>query len=141
MVYRFWLDRLLAQVGEDASALDAAAVTIFFAGLRERGVSNSTVHQAYRSLKTFTRWLQAIGMLHRSPLAGLTIRTPHTLPQVPTEGELRAVLTCCPPTFEGVRNRALILVMADAGLRAAEVLCLLVEDWNPQERSLFIRGR
>ena len=34
----------------------------------------------------------------------------------------------------------MILVMADAGLRAGEVVRLLVEDWNLAERSLFIRS-
>ncbi len=34
----------------------------------------------------------------------------------------------------------MILVMADAGLRVGEVLRLLVEDLNAQERSLFIRS-
>ncbi len=56
------------------------------------------------------------------------------------EEELRAVLASCAPTFAGARNRAMVLMMADAGLRAAEVLRLLVEDWNLQERSLFIRS-
>ncbi len=139
-VYRFWLDRLRAHVGGDLTALDPAALTGFFATLRERGQSASTVHQAYRSLKTFMRWLQATGAVVRNPLAGLSIRTPSTLPQVPTEDELRAVLGCCPPTLVGARNRALILVMADAGLRAGEVVRLLVEHWNPQERSLFVRS-
>ena len=68
------------------------------------------------------------------------MRTPTTLPGVPTEDELRAVLACCPATLEGVRNRAMILTMADAGLRAGEVVRLLVEDWNPQERSLLVRS-
>ncbi len=112
----------------------------FFAGLRERGQSASTVHQAYRTLKTFTRWLLATGALRGNPLAGVSIRTPSTLPEVPTEDELRAVLECCPPTLVGARNRALILTMADAGLRAGETLRLLVEHWNPQDRSLFVRS-
>jgi site-specific recombinase XerD len=138
-VYRWWLDRIRAHAGEDLSALDTTTVTRFFVRLRERGVSPATVHQAYRTLKTFTRWLEATDALGRNPLAGLSIRTPTTLPQVPTKEELRAALACCPGTFEGTRNRALILVMADAGLRAGEVVRLLVEDWSPQERSLFLR--
>ncbi len=137
--YRAWVKQLRVRVGDDPTALDAAVVTRFFAGLRERGLSASTIHQAYRSLKTFVRWLQAAGALDRSPLAGLSIGIPTTLPQVPTGEELRTVLDCCPSTLVGTRNHALILVMADAGLRASEVLRLLVEDWNPQERSLFIR--
>ncbi len=138
-VYRFWLDRLRAHAGEDLAAFNVATVAAFFARLRERSLSASTVHQAYRSLKTFTRWLQATGALGRNPLSGLSIRTPATLPQVPTEDEFRAILTCCLSTLEGTRNRALILVMADAGLRAGEAVRLLVENWNAQERSLFVR--
>jgi site-specific recombinase XerD len=34
----------------------------------------------------------------------------------------------------------MILVVADAGLRAGEVVRLLVEDWNLAERSLFVRS-
>jgi site-specific recombinase XerC len=68
------------------------AVVRFFAELRERGQSASRVHQAYRTLKTFTRWLQAAGALRGNPLAGVSIRTPNTLPQVPTDDELRPVL-------------------------------------------------
>jgi len=117
-VYRWWLDRIRAHVGKDLSALDTATVTRFFAGLRESGVSASTIHQPYRTAKTFFRWLLATGSLDRNPLAGVSIKTPATLPQVSTEDELQAVLECCAPTVVGARNRALILVMADAGLRA-----------------------
>ncbi len=35
---------------------------------------------------------------------GFTMRTPKTLPDVPTEDELRAVLATCPDTLEGTRN-------------------------------------
>ncbi len=68
------------------------------------------------------------------------MRTPKTLPAVPTEDELRAVHAACRNTPEGTRNRALILVLADAGLRAAEVLHLLIEDWRASDRGVFVRS-
>jgi len=68
------------------------------------------------------------------------MRTPKTLPDVPTEDELRTVLAVCPETLEGARNRTLLLVLADSGLRANEVLHLLVEDWRPADRGLFVRA-
>ena len=67
------------------------------------------------------------------------MRTPKTLPDVPTEDDLRAVLAACPETLEGQRNRTLILMLADSGLRAKEVLRLVVEDWRPSDRGLFVR--
>jgi integrase len=84
--------------------------------------------------------LQTARALGHNPLSGLSIRIPTTLPRVPTDEELRAVPETSQPTFEGVRNLALLLVMADAGLRAGEIVRLLVEDWNPQERSLSIQA-
>jgi len=68
------------------------------------------------------------------------MRTPKTLPDVPTDDELRAVLAACPDTLEGIRNRALILTLADSGLRASEVLHLLIEDWRAPDRGLFVRA-
>ncbi len=68
------------------------------------------------------------------------MRTPKTLPDVPTEDELRAVLAACPDTLEGIRNRTLILALADSGLRAGELSRLLVEDWRAADRGLFVRG-
>jgi integrase len=43
--------------------------------------------------------------------------------------ELTAALRACPESPAGARNYAMILVMADAGLRASEVLRLLVGVW------------
>jgi integrase/recombinase XerD len=135
--YRHWLLLFRQEVGEAAHAV---SVRRFFAKLQERGLSHSSVHQAYRSLKTFLRWAVAIGAIASNPLLGFSIRTPKTLPQVPTEEDVRAVVQRCSDTLIGRRNRALILVLADSGLRASEVLHLLVEDWNPQERGLFVRS-
>jgi len=133
-VYAWWLRRLLAEVPE-ATPL---AIRRFFAGLQH--CSTSTQYQAYRALKTFFRWNVEAGVLDDSPLRGFTMRMPKILPDVPTDDELRAVLAACPATLEGVRNRVLLLVLADAGLRAAEVPRLLVEDWRPTDRGLFVRA-
>ncbi len=75
-MYRSRLDKLRAHVGEDPAALDGVAVVQFFTGLREHSLSASTIHQAYRTLKTFTRWLLATGVLRCNPLAGLSIKMP-----------------------------------------------------------------
>lgn len=135
-MYALWLHRLLAEVPE----VTALAVRGFFARLQERGLSPSRRHQAYRTLKTFFRWCVETETLRTDPLRGFSMRTPKTLPQVPTEDELRAVLAACPETVEGVRNRAMLLVLADAGLRAGKLLHLLVEDWRTLDRGVFVRS-
>jgi len=120
------------------SEVTPLAIRTFFAGLQPHSPSHK--HQAYRTLKTFFRWAAEAGVLREDPLRGFTMRTPKTLPDVPTDDELRAVLTACPDTLEGTRNRALILTLADSGLRASEVLRLLIEDWRASDRGLFVRA-
>jgi site-specific recombinase XerD len=132
--YRWWLDRLLTP----APNVTPLTVRQFF--VSQQHLSASRQHQAYRTLKTFFRWCVEVGTLTETPLRGFTMRTPKTLPDVPTEDELRAVLAACPETLEGIRNRALVLVLADSGLRAGEVLHLLVEDWRASDRGLFVRA-
>jgi integrase/recombinase XerD len=53
---------------------------------------------------------------------------------------LRAVIASCTATFEGTRNRAMILTMADAGLRAGEVARVRVRDWDPAEVRIIVRS-
>jgi integrase/recombinase XerD len=134
-VYEFWLRRF----ARSAERPDVVAVSRFLSNLRAREVSEATVHQAYRTLKTFARWCVAQGVVDRNPFADLRLRTPKTLPHVPTDAEVRALAEACGEGGTGVRNRCLVLVMADAGLRAAEVCNLLVEDWTPGQRSLLVR--
>lgn len=140
-VYKFWLVRLRAQVGDDVSALDAAALTRLLADLRERNLSASTVHQAYRTLKTFTGWLVGVDALTHNPMAGLRVKTPATLPPVPTSEEVRAVLGSCPYTLQGRRNYSAILVMADAGVRSEELRRLRIEHVDPRTGSVSVRGK
>lgn len=135
-IYRLWLGRFISAIGIP----DSIAAHRWVAGWQERGLKPATIHRGVRAVRTFFRWCVATKTLANDPLDGLSIRLPKTLPQVPNEEELRALLASCREDIIGRRNRALILVLADTGIRASEVLRLLVEDWNASHRSLFVRA-
>ncbi|HEX4835141.1 MAG TPA: phage integrase N-terminal SAM-like domain-containing protein, partial [bacterium] len=91
-------------VGKCIAALSTAGhleVRRFFVGLQS--LSASSQHQAYRTLKTFFRWCVETGALDENPLRGFTMRTPRTLPDAPTDDELRALARACSDTLEGIR--------------------------------------
>jgi len=134
--YRWWLERYL-ETGPEVGAL---AARTFFARLQARKLSPSRQHQAYRTLRAFFRWCVETEQLRDTPLRGFIMRTPKTLPRVPADEDLRALIRACAGHLEGVRNRALLLVLADAGLRASETLHLLTEDWRPADRALVVRA-
>ncbi|HXX39175.1 MAG TPA: phage integrase N-terminal SAM-like domain-containing protein [bacterium] len=69
--YRWWLDRIAADMSTVAD-LDTLGITTYLAKLPARGMKPSTVHQAYRALRTFIRWLLMMGLLKTNPLAPIT---------------------------------------------------------------------
>ena len=142
--YRWWLEQL-AGLAPDSEALNSAAFARFFAGLRERGLKPSSQSKAFRVIGTFVRWCAKKGYVRRSAVDALDDddlrpRVDRTLPDVPTEEEVAAILRACQSGLNGRRNYAMVCVMADAGLRSAEVRRLLVGHWNREERKLFVKA-
>ncbi len=87
--YLWWLDRFTDAVSE----ISPLAVRTFFVGLQSRSTSHQ--HQGFRVLRTFFRWCVETGVLTDIPLRGFSMRTPKTLPQVPTDDELCPFLLQC----------------------------------------------
>jgi len=73
-------------------------------------------------------------------MRGLTMRVPKALPKVPEDETVRGLLAACPDTFEGRRNKALVSLLGDSGLRISEALRLRVEDVNFSTRTLAVHG-
>jgi len=78
-------------------------------------------------------------MLADTPMRGLTMKEPKTLPRIPEDDTIRRLLAACPDTFEGRRNKALVALLADSGLRISEALRLRVEDVNFASRVVAVR--
>ena len=100
-----------------------------------------SVHHHFRPLKTFFRWWLEVGLYADSPARGITVRVPRSLPRVPEDDDVRRLLQACPQTFERRRNRALVALLADSGLRISEALGLRIESVNFSTRTLEVRGR
>jgi len=70
LTYRWWLHRLVHFVGDSIASVDPVSVQRFFSTQQARGLSSSSLHQAYRTVKTFLRWGAAIGTLPPNLMAG-----------------------------------------------------------------------
>jgi site-specific recombinase XerD len=139
-VYRFNLARFCRASG--AKVLDDVtpeALEGHLAVLRAR-MKPVSVHQAFRTLRTFCRWCVRTGRLAADPMAGITMRCPKTLPRVPDDEAVRALLTACDHTVEGRRNRTLVALLADSGLRKEEARRLRVGDLDLAARLIHVRA-
>ncbi len=99
-----------------------------------------SVHQPFRVLRTFCRWCVNTGHLAANPMAGMTMRTPKTLPYAPDDADVRRLLEACPNTPEGRRNRGLIALAADSGLRKEELRRLRIGDLDFGARAIRVHG-
>ncbi len=137
--YRETLGRF-ARKHETLDACSPLAVQGYLTALRE-SMGPVTVHKHFRALRAFCRWATEAGLLSESPMRGLTMRTPRTLPRVPDDDAVRRLLVATDhDAFEGRRNRALIALLADSGLRIGEALRLRVEDVTFGARTVNVRA-
>lgn len=56
------------------------AIQSYLSGLRER-MKPISVHQHFRTLKTFFNWCHETGLLNEHPMRGLYMKISNTLPQ------------------------------------------------------------
>jgi site-specific recombinase XerC len=134
----------LERFGADTSLHDLADLTPeviehYLADLRAR-VRPVSAHQAYRTLRTFARWCARTGRLPADPMAGFVMRAPKTLPRVPSDEDVGRLLAACPATWEGRRNRAMIALLADSGLRKEELRRLRWGDLDRGARLVHVRA-
>lgn len=93
---------------------------------RARGMAEGTIHDRIRRLKTWTRWMRKRGWTERDRFED--VATPrHDPPEFDLiDPDLRraAFAAFDPRTFLGARNRAILALLSDCGVRREE-LCLI----------------
>lgn len=89
-------------------------------------------------VRTFCRWLMAEGHIIADPTEHVKpIRQPRTVVVTLTEPQVAALLGACPDA----RARAIVWLLVGCGCRCIEVERMLVEDYDPRQRLLLLRGK
>jgi len=114
----------------DASDITSYHVRLFLSSLQHQGCRASTINSYYRTLQTFFNWLVAEDIITKSPMTNIKPpRIPKTKPQPFSLQDIENLLLLCSGnTFLAVRNRAIILLFLDTGLRLAELANIQLRD-------------
>jgi site-specific recombinase XerC len=129
------LDQLIAFVKRagmpsNARSIRREHVEAFLVSLQESGRSPATVNNRYRSLAAFFGWLADEEEVGQSPM---THMRPPTVPEQPVpvlrEDQLVALMAACAGRdFEARRDRAVLRLLIDTGVRRAELAGMRVDD-------------
>jgi integrase/recombinase XerD len=144
--YGFDLRRFTAWVLEAQAPLEVFArphFLGFLSFLRDEGLSARSAARHVSSLKSFFKYLVREGVLPASPVArvpGPKLGRP--LPRYLTVTEVKSLLEAPDGTTpEGVRDRAMMVLMYASGLRASEVVALRLENVDMQAGFLRVLGK
>ncbi len=144
--------RGITLVGE----VDAPDLTAWFVHLRKspgghgKPRSERTVQTYARSARAFFHWLVRCGIIQDNPFDRVSfprVGKPIIKTITPEEFE-RLLLACTPPNETGpmatraaVRNRAILWVLYDSGIRVSELCGLRLSDFDRKQGILTVKGK
>jgi len=135
---------LLSELGGDPGQYNAERLRAFLlARARRRGVGGTKAISS--ALRMFLRYLASQGKCR----AGLDVAIPTmagwrlaSLPRCLSTDEVEQLLAACDPSSAmGLRDRAVILLLARLGLRASDVAALCFADIDWEDGSVLVKGK
>lgn len=116
-------------------------VRLFLLGLQETCGARS-IKDSYGTVNRFFNWMVEEGTLQRNPMASMhPPRVPQKLIQPLKPGHIRDLLALCDETFLGTRNRAIILMLLDTGLRLSELANIQLNDIDLDREVIKVMGK
>lgn len=142
---RFYTDKLrtfLAYLqGEGITSLDAITPTViraYLAGMQDRGLRPHTQHAHARAIRSWCNFLAAEGEIAESPMKRVKMPKLDS-PILPafTAEDVQALLDACTNS----RDRAIVLVLLDSGVRARELLDMNRGDVDATTGAILVHGK
>lgn len=108
----------------------------------------TTVHHYYCVLKAFFNWCVREGFIPESPLSNIKLANPKlNVVQPYSTQEIMKILAVCDRDYKGnakllgSRNKAIVLMLLDTGLRVSELANIKVEEINTESGWIKVKGK
>ena len=108
----------------------------------------SAAWRYYKGIRRLFNWSVEEGLLEKSPMKGIHFKAPPPPPIEPYSlDELKRFLAICEldiktgAYFIGIRNKGMILLFLDSGLRSSELVSLNLSDLDLEQRTVRVIGK
>lgn len=127
-IYRIRLQALV-EYAPSVNDINHFVATRYFNDMMDRGAKSISIHQAYRTLRTFARWLFEQELVEANPLAKLKppkVDRPQKI--APTDTAIKKLIDACNGDELGARDKCIVLLLVDSGMRVGELANLKRDD-------------
>ena len=141
--YRLYVTNLIDFLGDDPQAYTAKGLRDFIAE-RYRHYGRHSIRMVQAAVRMFLRYLAVEGRCRPGLVQALTSAaawSQHALPQGLTSDEVQKILTQCPSTPTGIRDRAVLVLLVRLGLRAGDVVALRLTDFGWEAGTIRVSGK
>jgi site-specific recombinase XerD len=123
-------------------AVTANHVRYFLLGLQKTN-NPISVHSYFRAVKRFFNWLRQEEVLKASPVQNIRLgRLPQPIIRPFSLKDIdNLLLLCSGDSFLALRNRAIVLIFLDTGLRVSELAGLSLADIDLNRETLKVKGK
>jgi integrase/recombinase XerD len=147
--------RFCEELGKPVYPVEEPVLARYMRRLETRGMSASTRNRRAAALSAFSRYLIYDGRIKSAVELPPLPKIGETLPRVMTEGEIERLLDVCNSERLGdadagakskraavaLRDRAMIEMAYDCGLRASEVCSLRMSDIDETGGIMYVKGK
>ena len=142
--YSYALRAVLPLLGEHSASYDAASIRAALLDRAQSGKRGQAAHEA-TALRSYLRFLAVHGLC-RPGLVGavptISRRPVAQLPRYVAEADVEALIaSCAPATPVGLRDRAVLLLLARLALRPGDIAALRLDAIDWQQAVLTLCGK
>jgi integrase/recombinase XerC len=122
---------------------DAYDIRMFMISLQDRNLSAGTIHTYYRSLKTYFNFLVREEIIDKNPMDNVKApRLTRVVIKPFSKDDInRMLLLCEGKNFLAYRNKALVLLFLDTGVRLAEMAGIKRADVDIDNQTIKVLGK
>ena len=142
--YRYSLGHFVAFLGdEDLRQATPRTIRAFLSQEIDAGTAPTSVVRFYEDVRTFFRWLVAEGEVPASPVDRVRTPVAPVLPvQTVSPEDVRKLLAVRGKgRFTDTRNRLIVALLFDTGVRVGELLSMRVSDLNLTADTVTVNGK
>ena len=136
--YKFVIEKMLKEIKVPAGRVTVYHLRQYLAGMKERGIAESTMEGQRQIFSAFYNWLQRESLIEKNPTANLgAIKVPKKQRGIYSDIDIAKLNGACKCT----RDRAIIAFLASTGCRISEALGLDRDSVDLERLECIVHGK